>query len=339
MNSELKDYILELHSLTSKEFCDKYKIELPSWKGDVQLAAFEFIRLDAIKWNMVREFAKTVKDRTPSPSGGIRTAEEQEEWRSIPFDSDYEVSSFGRVRSIDRQVLSGRFNNEPYLKKGMNMKVCNSNGYRVLTLKGKMYKVHRLVAMAFIPNPDNKPHINHIDANRANNHYKNLEWCTPKENSVHAFGNNLVLLYYGSDHPGAKVVQKLSVEGELICEYPTVKTASMDIGLLSDMDIYTAIHRNTVTLNKYKWKYKDIQDNQFAGDGLVKIAQAERLRTQNEKCIEIFKWLLGYYDFPEPPKDGRPRYYWRSHLQDKLKESGIEIKNIESPFQKRETDI
>jgi hypothetical protein len=68
-------------------------------------------------------------------------------------------------------------------------------------------------------------------------------------------------------------------------------------------------------------------------------AEVEMLRTQNEQCIEIFKWLLGYYDFPEPPKEGRPRYYWRSHLQYKLKQAGIEIKNIESPFQKRETDI
>ncbi len=55
-----------------------------------------------------------------------------------------------------------------------------------------------------------------------------------------------------------------------------------------------------------------------------------------EKQIEVFKWLLGYYDFPEPPAEGRPRYYWRSHLRDKLKEIGVEIPNPGSPFQPQE---
>lgn len=55
----LRDYILELNSLTTMEFCTKYKIEAPTYKGDVQLASFEFITLDAIKWDMVKEYAKT----------------------------------------------------------------------------------------------------------------------------------------------------------------------------------------------------------------------------------------------------------------------------------------
>lgn len=63
-------------------------------------------------------------------------------------------------------------------------------------------------------------------------------------------------------------------------------------------------------------------------------AMVERINQQ----MEVFKWLLGYYDFPEPPETGRPRYYWRTHLRDKLKEIGIEIHNPGSPFQPRETD-
>jgi len=54
--------------------------------------------------------------------------------------------------------------------------------------------------------------------------------------------------------------------------------------------------------------------------------------------LEVFKWLMGYYDFPEPPTEGRPRYYWRPHLQAKLKEIGIDIHGCQSPFQPRETD-
>ena len=88
-------------------------------------------------------------------------------------------------------------------------------------------------------------------------------------------------------------------------------------------------------------------NNMFSRDNVAKLMDEytatqsttiERLTKALESRDEIFKWLLGYYDFPEPPVEGRPRYYWRSHLQDKLKEAGIDIEGIKSPFQPRETD-
>lgn len=63
MENELLNYILDIDTLSTKEFCEANNIELPSWKGDVTLAASEFIRLDAIKWKMAKEKAKEIKRR------------------------------------------------------------------------------------------------------------------------------------------------------------------------------------------------------------------------------------------------------------------------------------
>jgi hypothetical protein len=104
-----------------------------------------------------------------------------EAWNDVVgYEGIYKVSITGKVKS-----LHGK---EKYLSQSI------SKGYKVVALskngKAKMMKVHRLVAMAFIPNPMNKPHVNHIDSNRANAHVYNLEWCTPRENSQHALKYN-----------------------------------------------------------------------------------------------------------------------------------------------------
>ena len=102
-----------------------------------------------------------------------------EEWRDIPgYESFYQVSNLGNVRSI-------RFN------KIRNMKSWDSNGYRAVELylnnNGYTVGIHRLVALAFIPNPENKPEVNHKDRNRSNNNVENLEWVTQSENIAHAY--------------------------------------------------------------------------------------------------------------------------------------------------------
>lgn len=83
----------------------------------------------------------------------------------------------------------------------------SSHGYFVFNLavnkKQKTLFVHRIIACTLIPNPQNKPHINHIDGNKKNNKIENLEWCTPKENSDHAIKNGL-LKRDGADNPATK---------------------------------------------------------------------------------------------------------------------------------------
>lgn len=119
----------------------------------------------------------------------------QEIWKDITdFEGYYQVSNLGRVRSLDREILYNR-GQTPYLAKrnGRVLKPTTSNAYCEVTLTvgyKKEYKlIHRLVAETFIPNPYNKPQVNHIDENKLNNRVDNLEWVTALENQQHALTN------------------------------------------------------------------------------------------------------------------------------------------------------
>ena len=95
------------------------------------------------------------------------------EYKIIPSFPDYEVSNDGIVR------------------KGNKYSKINKNGsYPRVTIKDSKWKlksVHRLVAETFIPNPNNKPQVNHKDGNKHNNNVENLEWVTAQENMIHAY--------------------------------------------------------------------------------------------------------------------------------------------------------
>lgn len=103
----------------------------------------------------------------------------EEQWKSIDECINYEVSSLGRIRNS--------------VTKSLRRLYIGDTGYSTILLntinKKKNFKVHRLVGMAFIPNPENKPQINHKDFNKQNNCIENLEWVTGKENWAHAVRN------------------------------------------------------------------------------------------------------------------------------------------------------
>ena len=122
-------------------------------------------------------------------------------WVDIPgYVGYYQVSNVGQVKSLDRVVdFYNRHNKTfvPRLRKGTLLKPSTApNGYLIVTLQKEGVKkwktVHRLVAETFIDNVYNLPQINHIDCIKVNNHYKNLEWCTPSQNLLHAHRHNLI---------------------------------------------------------------------------------------------------------------------------------------------------
>ena len=121
-----------------------------------------------------------------------------EVWKDAPmWESCYEVSSFGRVRSKDKirvKIRQGKVVQADYKGRIRKQEVTNV-GYNRVNLRDcdrdNNVSVHRLVAEAFIPNKENKPTVNHIDGNKINNNVSNLEWSTFSEQMLHAVKNNL----------------------------------------------------------------------------------------------------------------------------------------------------
>lgn len=120
---------------------------------------------------------------------------QDEVWKDIEgYEGLYQVSTCGNIKSLAKPRKNG--NGRSYIQKEKLLKqTFTSTGYKKVELykdgKRKGFKVHRLVAIAFIPNPDNKPEVNHIDGNKINNNIDNLEWVTSSENSIHAYETGL----------------------------------------------------------------------------------------------------------------------------------------------------
>ena len=123
-----------------------------------------------------------------------------EKWKTIKDFNDYEVSNHGRIKSLKRN-------------RELIMKVTNDkDGYQVvgLTMAGKKYckKVHRLVAEAFVKNPNIKPQVNHKNGLKDFNFYKNLEWVTGSENISKAYKMGLIIAKKGEDCFYSKLKKK-----------------------------------------------------------------------------------------------------------------------------------
>lgn len=133
----------------------------------------------------------------------------QEEWKAIKgYEGLYSVSNMGRVFSI-------RSNRNIYQEKHRSS---HNYYYRVSLNKNgntSRFKVHRLVAQAFVTNPDNKPQVNHIDENTLNNYYSNLEWVNNKENANHGTRNTRVSKNNVGRHYETKGKPKISKVGKV----------------------------------------------------------------------------------------------------------------------------
>lgn len=182
----------------------------------------------------------------------------QEIWKSlkgiVEYGNYYEVSNLGRVRSIDRRVNS---RNGKRLVKGQILKQwIDKDGYCRVTLnlnqRKKHYGIHRLVALSFIKNPENKPQVNHKDGNKQNNRVDNLEWLTNKENVVHAFSIGLNEGIKGEENVNAKLA-----ESDVVNIYNLYKTNKYSMKDLADK--FNTSETNVYDIvNRKKWKHLNL---------------------------------------------------------------------------------
>ena len=191
-----------------------------------------------------------------------------EVWKSIKgHDEKYMVSNYGRVKSLNR-LVNKRDGQRIVKEKFLSINI-NNKGYCQVSLttkhKPKLHFIHRLVGEAFIPNPKNKPNINHKDLNPYNNSVGNLEWCTQKENVKHAIDNGRYENVFKvaknkkpkdfNNHLRKSVVQ-LDINGNFIKEWDGIGNASKHFKT-NGANIVKVCKGKQHTAGGFKWKYSD----------------------------------------------------------------------------------
>jgi hypothetical protein len=181
-------------------------------------------------------------------------------WKIINYENlnDYEISTFGNIKNTNTKRI---------------LKIQNViNGYSNIRINKKNYSVHRLVAITFLNNPDNKPTVNHIDKNKHNNKLENLEWATYSEQKKHS-QNKIVNNYRG--------IWKIDINtNEKIKKYNTIKEAGLEINGKEDSfkNISSCALGKTKSAYGFKWEYdnKDNIDNE-----IWKPFKFEKMKYQN----------------------------------------------------------
>lgn len=172
----------------------------------------------------------------------------------IGYEGLYQVSNKGNIKSLNYNKT----------KKEKVLQPLNKEGYYRISLhknaKAKWYNIHRLVAIAFIPNFENKPEINHINGIRNDNNITNLEWCTRSENTLHSFRvlknppNKTMLGMKSILCPNSIKVLQLTLDNKEVKVWNSITEASINIEI-NHRNISACCLGKRPTAGKYKWKY------------------------------------------------------------------------------------
>lgn len=184
---------------------------------------------------------------------------DNEVWKDIKgYEGLYKISNIGRIKSLGRLKTNGK---NKYISHEIILKPwVNAQGYLCAALwaKGKKVKtmlVHRLVAEAFIPNPNNYPYVNHMDENKQNPKAENLEWCTMEYNFK--YGTALERMAESK----SKKVYQYSKEGKLIREWKSTKECGRNG--YDDVSVWKCCTGKSKTHNGFIWSYKELSKSQI----------------------------------------------------------------------------
>lgn len=212
-----------------------------------------------------------------------------EEWRKIPKYEEYEVSNLGRVKRLayDKKNVYG--GSKQHCEERILKLQRKRFGYLAVNLSKnsvvKSFLVHRLVAMVFIPNPNNLPHINHKDENPSNNCVNNLEWCGPKYNNNYGTSKYRIASKLKNGIL-SKVVEQYDKEGNLINVFPSAIEASRQLSLnVSGIVSCCNGNKKYNTCGDFQWKYKD--SNKEIKNIKITIAQFDK----NNVLINTFSFI------------------------------------------------
>lgn len=202
----------------------------------------------------------------------------EEIWKDIVgYEGQYKVSNYGVVKSVARKVLFQRWNRISYAHypERLIKLFVSKKGYMVAFLsnysKTSTQQVHRLVAQAFIPNYENKPQVNHIDANKKNNWVSNLEWATQVENMNHGKTMNLFKGMkgdknpmfgkrgdknhnFGGKSPNAKKVIQKTMDGDIVKIWDSSMDIKRNLGI-PNKQISRCLLGEKENTNGFKWAY------------------------------------------------------------------------------------